>query len=111
MLALLVKYYYLNVIVLISGKGTGITQLRGRSPRPIFRMYVTERLNMKLSINRSLTTMMTGHGNIKAYLHRFKLIDSATCPCGDNDQTTDHLLYDCKQLQTQRDTLTLRLPD
>jgi hypothetical protein len=40
---------------------------------------VTERLNMKLSINGSLTTMMTGHGNIKAYLHRFKLIDSATC--------------------------------
>jgi len=68
---------------------------------------VTERLNMKLSMNQRLTTMMTGHGNIKAYLHRFKLIDSATCPCGDNDQTIDHLLYKCEQLQTQRDTLRL----
>ena len=65
---------------------------------------VTERLNMKLSINRSLTTMMTGYGNIKAYLHRFKLIDSATCTCGDNDQTTDHLLYECELLMTHRDT-------
>ena len=51
--------------------------------------------------------MMTGHGNIKAYLHRFKLTDSATCPCGDNDQTTAHLLYECEQLKTQRDTLRL----
>ena len=68
---------------------------------------VTERLNRKLSINRSLTTMLTGHGNIKAYLHRFKLIDSATCPCGKNDQTTDHLLYECELLKTQRDNLML----
>jgi hypothetical protein len=68
---------------------------------------VTERLNMKLSINRSLTTMMTGHGNIKAYLHRFKLIDPATYPCGDYDQTTDHLLYECEQLKAQRYTLRL----
>jgi hypothetical protein len=62
---------------------------------------------MKLSINRSLTTMMMGHGNIKAYLNRCKLIDSATCPCGKNDQTTDHLLYECELLKTQRDSLRL----
>jgi len=78
-----------------------------RSITKVYLPNVTERLNMKLSINRSLTTMMTGHGNIKAYLHRFKLIDSATCPFGDNDQTTDYLLYDCEQLKTQRDTLRL----
>ena len=51
--------------------------------------------------------MMTDHGNIKAYLHRFKLIESATCSCGDNDQTIDHLLFECEQLKTQRDTLRL----
>jgi hypothetical protein len=45
---------------------------------------VTERLKMNISTNQSLTTMMTGHGNIKTYLHRFKLIESATCPCRDN---------------------------
>ena len=68
---------------------------------------VIERLKMKISTNQSLTTMMTGHGNIKAYLHRFKLTDSATCQCGKNDQTIDHIIYECEILKTQRDSLRL----
>jgi hypothetical protein len=65
-------------------------------------------MKMKISTNQSLTTTMTGHGNIKAYLHSFKLIGSATCPCRDsNDQTTDHILYECEILKTQRDSLRL----
>jgi hypothetical protein len=65
-------------------------------------------MKIKISTNQSLTTMMTGHGNIKAYLHRFKLIDSATCPCRDNnDQTIDHILYECEILKTQTDSLRL----
>ena len=42
---------------------------------------VTERLNRKLSINRSLTTTMTGHGNIKAYLHRLFFVFSIPLCC------------------------------
>jgi hypothetical protein len=54
----------------------------------------------------NVTSAVTGHGNIKAYLHRFKLIDSATCPCRDNnDQTIDHIIYECVLLKTQRDNL------
>ena len=64
---------------------------------------VTERLNMKISTNQYLTTMMTGHGNIKACLYRFKLSESPTCPRGKNDQTTDHVLYECELLKPQRD--------
>jgi hypothetical protein len=65
-------------------------------------------MKIKISINQSFTTMMTGHGNIKAYLHRFKLIDSATCPCRDNnDPTIDHIIYECLLLKTQRDNLRL----
>jgi hypothetical protein len=52
--------------------------------------------------------MMNGHGKIKEYLHRFKLIDSATCPCRDNnDQTIDHNVYECEILKTQIDRLRL----
>ena len=36
---------------------------------------VEERLNMKPYTNQALTTILTGHGNIKAYLYRFKIID------------------------------------
>ena len=66
---------------------------------------VAERLNMNISTYQHLTTMMTGHGNIKSYLYRFKLITSPTCPCDKNDQTTDHLLYECELLKTQRHSL------
>jgi hypothetical protein len=65
-------------------------------------------MKMKISINQSFTTVMTGHGKIKAYLHRFKLIGLATCPCRDNtDQTIDHIIYECELLKTQRDNLRL----
>ena len=65
---------------------------------------------MKIMTNQHLTTIMTGHGNIKAYLYRFKLIDSPTCPRGKNDQTTDHLLFECVLVKTQRDKLRSSVP-
>jgi hypothetical protein len=66
---------------------------------------VAERLNIKISTDQYVTTMLTGHGNIKSYPYRFKVITSPTCPCGKNDQTTDHLLYECELLMTQRHSL------
>jgi len=62
---------------------------------------------MKISTNPKFTTMVTGHGNIKAYLYRFKIAATPTCPCGKKDQTTDHLLYECEILKSQRDILRL----
>jgi hypothetical protein len=49
--------------------------------------------------------MITGHGKTSAYLHRVKLRDNALCACQQGDQTTDHLLYDCKLLKNQREIL------
>jgi hypothetical protein len=46
--------------------------------------------------------MLTGHGNINSYLHRFKLSDTPTCPCGTQDQT----LFECKRLRKERKVLT-----
>jgi hypothetical protein len=60
---------------------------------------------MKTNITHSLTTMVTGHGNIKSYLHRFKILETPTCPCGTEDQTVDHLLYECELLNKERDGL------
>ena len=34
---------------------------------------VAERLSMKINITQNLTTMVTGHGDIKSYLYRFKI--------------------------------------
>jgi hypothetical protein len=49
--------------------------------------------------------MVTGHGKTRAYLHRFKIIENATCPCNKGDQTIDNLLNQCTLLQTQRELI------
>jgi hypothetical protein len=46
--------------------------------------------------------MVTGHGNIRSYLHRFKILDTPTCPCGTKDQKIDHLLYKCELLNKNK---------
>jgi hypothetical protein len=63
------------------------------------------RLKMKLIPTGNLTTILTGHRNIKAYLHIFHISDEQTCPCGDGDQTTDHIIYDCPRLKEERNKL------
>jgi len=37
---------------------------------------VAERLKMKINITQNFTTMVTGHGNIGSYLHRFKISET-----------------------------------
>jgi len=38
----------------------------------------------------------------KAYLYRFKITESAECPCDGGSDTVDHLLYDCTKIQRER---------
>jgi hypothetical protein len=66
---------------------------------------VQDRLNMKINITPILAAMVTGHGKTRDYLHRFKLLNQATCTCKMGDQTIDHLLNQCTLLQTQRELL------
>jgi hypothetical protein len=49
--------------------------------------------------------MLTAHGKTKAYLHRFKIIQSPERTCTKGDQTVDHLIYDCGKLEKERDKL------
>jgi hypothetical protein len=60
---------------------------------------------MEITTTYTFKTMVTGHGNIKVHLYLFKISETPTCPCDDTDQPTNHLLYECKLLKTQRDTL------
>jgi hypothetical protein len=60
---------------------------------------------MNINITPNLTTIVTGHGNIRSYLHRFKIIDIPTCACGSSDQTIDHILYECALINQERDSL------
>lgn len=50
-----------------------------------------------------LTQYLTGHGYHRAYLHRFKITETETCPCDDlSSQTIDHLIYQCPRFARSR---------
>ena len=49
--------------------------------------------------------MLTGHGKLRSYLHRFGLTDSPMCPFEEEEQTTDHLLFQFKKLRNQRNEM------
>jgi len=47
--------------------------------------------------------MVTRHGKLRSYLHRFGLTDNPMCACGqDNEQTASHFILQCKKLRNQR---------
>jgi hypothetical protein len=54
---------------------------------------------------QNFTTLVTGHGNTKSYLYRFKIIDTPYCQCGYGNQTTEHILIECSILQEDRERL------
>ena len=49
--------------------------------------------------------MVTAHGKTKAYLHRFKIMQSPECVCTHGDQTADRLIFDCEIIDKERDKL------
>jgi hypothetical protein len=49
--------------------------------------------------------MVTGHGNNKSYLRKYKIIDSPMCSCKSGEHTIYHLLFDCELMEQERDRL------
>ena len=66
---------------------------------------VRDRIKLNINVNPNFTAMVRGHGKTRAHLHRFKIMESATCPCNKENQTIDHLLHQCTLLLTQRELL------
>jgi FtsZ-binding cell division protein ZapB len=63
------------------------------------------RLAVNLNLSPNVTAIMTGHGNIRSYLHRLKIIESPECPCKLGIQTVDLLKFQCERLKNERDIL------
>jgi len=64
---------------------------------------VESRLAVNLNLSPSVTTIMTGHGNIRSYLHQLKVVGSPECPCKHGTQTVHHLIFQCKRLKNERE--------
>ena len=63
---------------------------------------VENRLAVDLNLSPNVTKIMTGHGNIRSYLHRLKIIGSPECPSKHGTQTVDHLIFQYKRLKKER---------
>jgi ribonuclease HI len=72
-----------------------------------FFLRIAERLKLNINVTPNFTTMVTVHGNIKSYLQKYKILDSLECSCKSGEQTVDHILFDCKLLEQERDSLKL----
>ena len=60
------------------------------------------RLAVNLNLSPNITAIMNGHGNIRSYLHRLKIIGCPECPCKHGTQTVDHLIFQCERLVKER---------
>jgi hypothetical protein len=74
-----------------------------------FFSVIRDRKSNRLQMGIKLSTLVTGHGTLRAYYHRFKIIDDPKCVCKKGPQTTDHLIWECEQLRKQRGTLKKRI--
>jgi len=60
---------------------------------------------LKFSPTQNFTTIVTGHGKINSYLHRFKILENPECPCNREDQNLDHIIYRCVLHEQERTRL------
>jgi len=66
---------------------------------------VAECLQTKINFTQNLTIIVTCHGYIKSYLHRFRILEETDCTCGIGNQTADHKLLECGTLVEERGRL------
>ena len=88
--------------------GGAKVECKGRLWAPVpqgFYPNIEHRLTLKISPTPNFTTIVTGHGKINSYLHRFKIIDNPVCPCNREDQTADHTIYRCVLHEQERNRL------
>ncbi|KAJ4440673.1 hypothetical protein ANN_08821 [Periplaneta americana] len=66
---------------------------------------IKERLKIKLPLTPDFTAIISGHGKMKEYLHRFHIIEDPRCTCNNIRQTVNHLIYECRDTRQQRSVL------
>jgi len=51
--------------------------------------------------------MVTGHEELRSYLHGFGLTDNPMCPCEEEEeqQPAYHLIFQCKKLRNKRNEM------
>jgi hypothetical protein len=84
----------------ICGNGSGRIRGKGAVTKAFF-SSVRNRLRQKIPTIREFRIMVAGHGKLRSHLHRFGLTDNPMCTYEGEQQTTDHLIFQCKKLRDQ----------
>ena len=63
---------------------------------------IADRLKLRINATPTFTAILTGHGNIKTYMYKYKIIESQTCSCKEGEKSVDNILFDCKLLEQDR---------
>jgi len=75
---------------------------------------ISKKIALPLATKRELASsffqLKLGHGYIKSYLYRLKLVSNNKCKCGEN-KTTMHLLLSCLFYQEDRQNLLKRIQE
>jgi len=66
---------------------------------------VKDRILKRLQMYINLSTIVTAHGKLRSYFHRFKITEDLMCVYKMSPQTADHLLWECELLRKQRQVL------
>jgi len=66
---------------------------------------IVDRLKLRINPTSNFTAIVTGHGNIKTYLHKYKIIENPECSCDKGEQTVDCIIYGCNLQEQERDRL------
>ena len=72
---------------------------------PVIRDQQSKRLQMGIK----QSTIVTGHGTLRSYHHRFKIIYEPKCVFKMSPHTSHHLLWECELLRKQRQVLKNRI--
>jgi len=67
--------------------------------------HIPSYIKSKIKLTPKISSVLTGHEMTKAYLHRFHLREEATCTCGNEYQTMDHIMFQCTNNSAQREVL------
>jgi hypothetical protein len=66
---------------------------------------IVDRLKLRINSAPNFTAIINGHGNIKTYLHKYKIIENSKCPCNKGEHTVDHKIYGYNFQEQERDRI------
>jgi len=74
----------------VTWQGEWETTKKGSTTKEYF-PTVAERLQTEINLTHILPKIINGHGNIKSYLHRFRIIEAPDSPCGNGNKKSTHI--------------------